>query len=781
MKLIIVESPSKAKTIEKYLGKEYKVEASGGHVRDLPEANFGVDIAKDFTPKYVINPSKKDTIKKLKEIKKKADFVYLATDPDREGEAISWHLAHILKMDTSELNRIEFHEITETAVKKAIEKPRQIDLKLVDAQQARRVLDRIVGYKLSPIICKRIRPKLSAGRVQSVALKLVVEREKDIRNFKPVEYWTISAYLFSEGNSKLVFKAQLANRDGKKFVPSTEDETNEVLNAVKASDWTVANLKKSVTKSHAPAPFTTSTMQQDAANKMSMSASITMRTAQQLYEGINIAGEGHVALVTYIRTDSTRISQDAYESAKEYIGNKFGEEYIPEKQNFYKNKNSSQDAHEAIRPISIDRTPASLSGKLDRNQSRLYKLIYERFLASQMVEAKYDSVSCEVKADRYGFKASGKTLLFKGFLSAYSSYKEDVADEDGENENISIPNIEKGEVLKLKDLKHEQKFTKPPARFSDASLIKLLEENGIGRPSTYATILTVLQKRQYTSKEGKYIMPTEVAFEVTDFLNEYFDSIVNTEFTAMVEAQFDKVEEGSVDWKQVMSDFYAPFNDKLLEVNKASIVQTEEVCPKCGQFLLQKLGRYGKYLDCPNEECDYKKSLEERESDEVCDKCGSKMIIKKGRYGEFLACTNYPDCSNMKSLKKVEETDEICDKCGSKMVVKTGRYGKFLACSNYPECKNIKSADKPVSKCPMCQKNVYLRKSKGGKIFYGCEGYPDCTFVSWDRPMDKKCPTCGEHLVEKVLKAGNTVKCSSKTCDYAEATIVKSEESDKSE
>ena len=767
MKLIIVESPSKAKTIEKYLGKDYKVEASGGHVRDLPEANFGVDIVKDFTPKYVINPTKKETIKKLKELKKKADFVYLATDPDREGEAISWHLAHILKMDTAEMNRIEFHEITETAVKKAIEKPRQIDLKLVDAQQARRVLDRIVGYKLSPIICKRIRPKLSAGRVQSVALKLVVQREKDIRDFKPVEYWTISAFLFSGGNDKLVFKAQLANRDGKKFVPSNKEETDEVLNAVSGCDWTVSKLKKSVTKSHAPAPFTTSTMQQDAANKMSMSASITMRTAQQLYEGINIAGEGHVALVTYIRTDSTRISQDAYFSAKDYIGKVIGDEFIPEKQNFYKNKNSSQDAHEAIRPVSIDRTPDSLSGKLDRNQSRLYKLIYERFLASQMIEAKFDSVSCEVSADRYGFKASGKTLLFKGFLAAYSSYKEE-GSEESENENISIPKIEQGEILKLKDLKNEQKFTKPPARFSDASLIKLLEENGIGRPSTYAATLSVLQKRQYTDKEGKYIVPTEVAFEVTDFLIEYFDSIINTEFTAMVEAQFDKVEEGSIDWKQVMAEFYAPFNEKLLAVNKAAIVQTDEVCPKCGQFLFQKVGRYGKYLDCPNEECEYKKSLEERESDQVCEKCNSKMLIKKGRYGEFLACSNYPECSNMKSLKKVEESDEVCDKCGNKMVVKTGRFGKFLACSNYPECKNIKSADKPVSKCPHCDKNVFLRRSKGGKIFYGCEGYPDCTFVSWDKPLDKKCPTCGEYLVEKALKTENTVKCSNKKCEYIE-------------
>lgn len=769
MKLIIVESPSKAKTIEKYLGKEYKVEASGGHVRDLPETTFGVDIKNDFEPKYVINPGKKETIKKLKEAKEKADEVYLATDPDREGEAISWHLAHILKMKTNEMNRIVFNEITENAVKKAIKAPRAIDLNLVDAQQARRVLDRIVGYKLSPIICRRIQPKLSAGRVQSVALRLVVEKEREIINFKPEEYWVISAYLFSDNDKKLIFRAQLANKKDKKFVPKNKNEADEVLSAVKNSDWVVSSIKKSVTKSHAPAPYTTSTLQQDSANKLGMSAQITMRVAQQLYEGINIAGEGHVALVTYIRTDSVRISDDAYNMAKDYIESKFGEDFLPQKRNFYKNKGAAQDAHEAIRPVSIDRTPESLNGKLDRNQIRVYKLIYERFLASQMSEAQYNSVNCEIKADIYGFKASGKTLLFKGYLSAYSSYKDEKEDSEEENDNILIPQISENEVLNLKELKPEQKFTKPPARFTDASLIKLLEENGIGRPSTYATILSVLLKRQYTTKEGKSIVPTQVAFDVSDFLVENFGSVVNTEFTANVEAKFDKVEEGEINWKQVMADFYVPFEESLEKVEGASAVQTEEKCPKCGTFLMQKVGRYGRYLDCPNEECDYKKSLEERESDEVCEKCGAKMLIKRGKYGEFLACSNYPECSNIRSLKKVEESDEICDKCGSKMVYKMGKYGKFLACSNYPTCKNIKSADKPVAKCPTCGKNVFVKKSKTGKIFYGCEGYPECKFVSWDLPLDKKCPKCDSYLVEKVERGGTKkIICSNKECDYNE-------------
>ncbi len=767
MKLIIVESPSKAKTIEKYLGRSYKVEASGGHVRDLPETTFGVDVAKNFEPKYVINQTKKETIKKLKAYKEKADEVLLATDPDREGEAISWHLAHILKMKVTDLNRIEFNEITETAVKKAIKNPRQIDINLVNAQQARRVLDRIVGYKLSPVICRRIQPKLSAGRVQSVALRLVVEREREIQNFKPVEYWTISAYLFKgEDKKQLVFKAQLHSRDGKKFVPQNETEANEVVNAVTKSEFKVTNLKKSVTKSHAPAPFTTSTLQQDAANKLSMPASITMRVAQQLYEGIEVAGEGHIALVTYIRTDSVRISSDAFDMAKEYIAEKYGEEYLPEKQNFYKNKSSSQDAHEAIRPVSVMRTPASLEGKLDRNQSRVYKLIYERFLASQMTEAKYDSVSAEITSDRYTFKASGKTLLFKGFLAAYSSYKEEKNEDD--EENVAVPPMEKGEVLNLKKIEPLQKFTKAPPRYTDASLIKLLEENGIGRPSTYATILSVLLKRQYTNKEGKFIVPTEVAFSVNDFLVENFDNIINTEFTADIESKFDEIEEKVIDLKQIMADFYTPFNDKLEELKAGETVVTEEKCPNCGEFLLQKLGRYGKYLTCPNKECGYKKSLEERMSDEKCDKCGAPMLIKKGRYGEYLACSNYPDCQNIKSLKKVEESDEICDKCGSKMVYKMGRYGKFLACSNYPECKNIKSASKPVAKCPECGKDVFARKSKTGKLFYGCSGYPDCKFVSWDLPTDKKCPTCDSYLVEKIEKGEKVIKCSNKECDYIE-------------
>ncbi len=776
MKLIIVESPHKAQTIQGFLKKGYKVLASNGHVRDLPENNFGVDLKDNFTPKYVVSAKAKDTIKKLKTATKEADFVYLATDPDREGEAISWHLAHILGVKTNELNRIEFHEITKNAVEKAIENPRTVDLKLVDAQQARRVLDRIVGYKLSPIICKKIQPKLSAGRVQSVALRLIVEREKEINAFKPQEYWTISAYLISDSDKKLVFKATLEKKNGKKFSPSNEQEALEVINSANSNPFIIKNVKRSVTKSHAPAPFTTSTLQQDCSNKLNLSSNITMRLAQNLYEGVELKKEGHIALVTYIRTDSVRVSSEAIDMARGYIAKNYGEEFLPEKPNFYKNKgNNSQDAHEAIRPIDISRTPQSLEGVLERNQLRVYKLIYERFLASQMNEAKYDSIVAEINSGDYTFKTTGKTLLFKGYLSAYTAYKDDSEKEQEKAESAKLPSLQDGEKLNLEKIEKEQKFTKPPARYTDATLIKILEDKGIGRPSTYATILETLKKRAYTVKEGKAIMPTEVAFSVTDFLIANFDNVINTDFTANIESKFDEIEEGTKIWQDVVGEFFQPFNEKLKIASTEVVVQTDIPCPNCGKMLLQREGRFGQYLACEDKTCNYKKSLNERESDEVCEKCGSKMIIKKGRYGEYLACSNYPDCQNIKSLKQkeTEETDEICEKCGSKMVVKNGRYGKFIACSNYPACKNIKSNKEPpkiVGKCPDCGGDLQEKKTRFGKVFYGCVNYPKCKFASWDKIVQGKvCPKCKKHLIEKVGKDGSTkIKCSSEECDYIE-------------
>lgn len=766
MKLIIVESPNKASTIERWLGKEYKVLASGGHIRDLPESSFGIDFDNNFAPKYVISPKKRETISRLKAAKEKADFVYLATDPDREGEAISWHLAHVLNLSDKENNRIEFNEITEKAIKSAIKSPRKIDLNLVDAQQARRVLDRIVGYTLSPIICKRIQPKLSAGRVQSVALKLVVDKEKEIKAFVPKEYWNICAKLYSNTNKKLIFKSSLYGTNGKKFVPSNKEETDSVLSTVSASPFIVKDIKKAVSKTHAPAPFTTSTMQQDAANKLNLSSSVTMKLAQNLYEGINLPGEGHVALITYIRTDSVRVSSEAVAMAKEHIISHFGSEYYPDKPNVYKTKKSAQDAHEAIRPISLSRTPQSLEGKLEKNQLRLYKLIYERFVASQMSEAQHNTVNVEIESSKYLFKANGKTLLFKGFLAAYSSYKEEESDDDGLS--AKIPELFVGEDLNLKDLSSEQKFTKPPLRYTDASLIKALEEDGIGRPSTYATILSVLLKREYTHKEGKYIVPTDVAFSVTDYLTDNFAPIMKESFTANVEKQLDEIEEGGIKWQAIVSDFYEPFSE-MVRKSKASFCElTDEKCPKCGAYLYKKQGKYGPYYECAEDGCGYKRSLSDIVTDKKCDKCGSPMVLKSSKFGKYYACSNYPACSNKLPFED-DVTDEICEKCGSPMLVKNGKFGKFLACSNYPTCKNTKPIEKPVAKCPKCGKDVYARKSKKGNLFYGCSGYPECDFVSWDLPLEKKCPVCGEYLVEKTDRAGKkAVKCSNKDCNYSE-------------
>ncbi len=766
MKLIIVESPNKASTIERWLGKEYKVLASGGHVRDLPESSFGIDFEKDFAPKYVIAPKKRETISRLKDAKAKAEYVYLATDPDREGEAISWHLAKVLGINEKENNRIEFNEITEKAIKEAIKTPRHIDLNLVDAQQARRVLDRIVGYTLSPIICKRIQPKLSAGRVQSVALKLVVDKEREIQAFVPKEYWNICAKLFANANNKLIFKASLYGKNGKKYVPANKEEADEVIRATSHAPFTVKDLKKAVTKTHAPAPFTTSTMQQDAANKLNLSSSVTMKLAQNLYEGINLPGEGHVALITYIRTDSVRVSQEAVAMAKSYIEHTYGEEYYPDKPNVYKTKKSAQDAHEAIRPISLARTPQSLEGKLDRNQLRLYKLIYERFVASQMAEAKHNSVNVEIASDAYTFKANGKTLLFKGFLAAYSSYKEEESDDEGTN--AKIPEMSIGETLNLKELTSEQKFTKPPLRYTDATLIKALEEDGIGRPSTYATILTVLLKREYTHKDGKFIVPTDVAFNVTDYLTEYFAPIMKESFTANVEKQLDEIEEGGIKWQEIVRDFYDPFSEMVRKSKSSFCELSDEKCPKCGAYLYKKIGKYGAYYECAEEGCGYKRSVTDVLTDKKCDKCGSPMLLKSGKFGKYYACSNYPACSNTMPFED-DVTDEVCEKCGSPMIIKNGKFGKFLACSNYPTCENTKPVEKPVAKCPKCGKDVYLKKSKKGNTFYGCSGYPECDFVSWDLPLEKKCPKCGEYLVEKTDRSGKkSIKCSNKDCNYSE-------------
>ena len=715
MKLIIVESPHKAKTIEKFLKGDYKVEASKGHVRDLPVNYMGISINNNFEPHYVITPEKKQDIKRLSQSAKKADQVFLATDPDREGEAISWHLSEVLELPAGAKNRIEFNEISENAVKNALANPRAIDKNLVDAQQARRVLDRIVGYSISPAASSRLNDSLSAGRVQSVALKMVVDREREISAFVPQEYWNLKCEVQPEGKSK--FKVLLVEKNGKKYKPSNKEESEIVENTLKNSNFKVASVKRSLIKSHAPAPFITSTLQQDGSIKLNLSAPQVMQIAQRLYEGVETP-RGNVALITYMRTDSVRISKEAQNSALEYIKKNYGQEYAPEKPNVYRSKKDAQDAHEAIRPIDVNKTPDSVKDILDEKHFKLYKLIYDRFVASQMAEAKYDSVSVDVSASEYGLKTSGKTLVFKGYTIVYDDTKKE---EDEESGNALLPNLVDGEGLKLLSLVKEQKFTKPPVRYTEASLIKSMEDKGIGRPSTYATIMAKLsdKKRAYVKKDKKYLVPNLVSYDLIDFLVKYFPDIMDITFTARMENALDDIGEGGKDWKKLISDFYFPFER---QVNKSKV------------------------------------------TDVLCEKCGAPMIINSGKYGNYYACSNYPNCQNIKPVneKSIIPTDKICPKCGAMMVEREGPFGKFLACSNYPKCKKTISLTESVGVCPDCGRPTKKMTSRGGKVFYGCSAYPECKFMSWDMPTGEKCPDCGSFLVS----ISNTIKCSNKKCKF---------------
>ena len=713
MQLIIVESPHKAKTIEKFLKGDFKVDASKGHVRDLPVNRMGIRIDKNFEPFYEISADKKADIKRLKEDAKKADKVYFATDPDREGEAISWHLAEVLELDVETANRIEFNEISEKAVRNAIANPRKIDMNLVDAQQARRVLDRLVGYSISPAASSRLNDNLSAGRVQSVALRMVVEREREIQEFKPQEYWNLKAEVLKPEEQP--FKVLLVEKKGKKYKPACEEEAKAVEEELKNSDFIVKNVKKSLVKSHAPAPFITSTLQQDGSIKLNITAPQVMQIAQRLYEGVETPN-GHLALITYMRTDSVRISADAQRDALAYIKDNYGEQYLPAKPNVYRSKKDAQDAHEAIRPIDIRKTPESLKNVLDKNQYRLYKLIYDRFVASQMSEALFDSVALEVQSGDYTLKTSGKTLTFKGYLAVYDDSKKE---EDEEGGNAMLPILNTGEKLLLKEIVKEQKFTKPPVRFTEASLIKNMEDKGIGRPSTYATIMAKLtdKKREYVRKEKKYLVPNPISYNLIDFLVKYFAEIMDVSFTARMENQLDDIGNGGKDWHKLIADFYKPFEKKLMN---------------------SKL------------------------TDRLCEKCGAPMIINSGKYGNYYACSNYPTCKNIVSAneKVAIPTDRICEKCGGIMVEREGKFGKFLACSNYPKCKNTISLSENAGVCPECGKPTKKMLSRGGKVFYGCSSYPNCKFMSWDLPTGEKCSRCGAYTV---VVDGKTV-CSNKKC-----------------
>ncbi|MCH5151136.1 MAG: type I DNA topoisomerase [Clostridiales bacterium] len=731
MKLVIVESPAKAKTIGKYLGPDYRVDASRGHIWDLPDKEMGIDFNNNYEPSLTARkPEQQETIERLKKAVAKADQVYLATDPDREGEAISYHLQCALGLNPNEKNRIMFNEISKKAVNEAIQNPNYINKGLVDAQQARRVLDRLVGYTLSPVLCKKITGKLSAGRVQSAALRILVDREKEILKFKPEEFWHVSA-LLEKPKQKPQFKATLAEKDGKKLKLKNKEQCDEALQTLNANEYIVSAVKKSVTQTRPQPPFTTSTMQQDAVNKLRMSSNVVMSVAQQLYEGFDIAEMGHVALVTYIRTDSVRVSTDAVFAARRYIEGKYGKEYVPEKPNFYATKKQAQDAHEAIRPINLELTPESIKDKVQRNQYLLYKLIYERFLASQAMPATYNSVSVGVKCGNYTLSATGKTLVFDGYLAIYGEVK---SKDNDDEENAVLPQLEVGDKLKLIKLNSEQRFTKPPARYTEASIIKAMEEKGIGRPSTYATIMQTLYKREYVKKDGKALAPSNLGIQVTDYLEKYFAEVVDVQFTAEMEDRLDAIEDNGEPWYKVVDSFYKPMQKEV------------------------DVAMHG-----------HKISLQDEPSDVVCDKCGSPMVIRQGKYGKYLACSNYPACSNIKSLKEKtppKETDVVCEICGGKMLEREGKFGKYLSCSNYPQCKNTKPIVETVAKCPKCGKDVVKRVSKRGIAFYGCTGYPDCDFVSWDVPTGKLCPTCGAHLVYKTSRGKKVIRCSNKECDY---------------
>ena len=734
MDLIIVESPSKAKTISKYLKGKYKVDASAGHIRDLPVHSLGVDIKNDFQPRYVNSEGKEELIRRLQDETKKADRVYLATDPDREGEAISWHLQTVLGLDEKAKNRIEFNEVSQKAVEKALTQPRTINYNLVDAQQARRVLDRLVGYKLSTLLNHKIEndgggKTLSGGRVQSVALRLIVEREREIEAFVPKEYWNISALLSDKEKKHAPFKAALEKKNGKKYKPASKEETDGVLAALKAGVFTVAAMKKSVVKSHAPAPFTTSSMQQEASNKLGLTAPETMSLAQHLYEGIGTENGDHIAFITYMRTDSVRISSDAQQSALAYIRTAYGDAYAPEKPNFYSTKKDAQDAHEAVRPIDVSMTPEKAKTLLDKKHYSLYKLIYERFLASQMAEAKYDSTQMEIDNSGYTFKASGKIMLFPGYTAVYRETEAKKDDDEAESAEL-LPDLKQGEEVLCEKITTEQKFTKPPLRYTDASLVKAMEEKGIGRPSTYATIIAKLNQK-YVKKEGKYMKPVPVSYAVSDMLVKCFPDVMDVGFTADMETKLDKIEEGGQRWQNVIADFYPDFEKNL-----------------------KNASTYGDEV-----------------TDIKCEKCGRPMIRRTGKYGKYLACSGYPECHNIVSEGEQEISAVPCPKCGENMVVKTGKFGKFLACPNYPDCKTTlpypeeNGSPKFYGICPECGSPMAQKKTKKGKIFYGCSVYPDCKFLSWDIPTGKKCPKCGSAIVQT---ARGYIRCSNKDCDYKE-------------
>lgn len=826
-KLVIVESPAKAKTIEKYLGPGYRVRASMGHVRDLPKSKLGVDMEHDFAPAYEISEGKHKVIKELQAAVKTASEIYLATDPDREGEAIAWHVREALKVPKSKpVHRVTFQEITKSAVKEAISHPRPLDQHLIDAQQARRVLDRLVGYRLSPLLWNKVRRGLSAGRVQSVAVRLVVEREREIEQFKPQEYWTIEADLAKLTGKEQKFRAILIERAGKKlgkFAIENQEAADQIRQELDGAAYAVRAITRKDKKRTPAPPFTTSTLQQEAARKLGMSAKNTMRIAQQLYEGVDIGGsEGTVGLITYMRTDSLNVSREAQVEARALVAERYGAEYVPERPNMYKTKaKGAQEAHEAIRPTSSRRLPEQVRAALTRDQFRLYDLVWKRFIASQMAPAIFDASTVDIGAGRevranlgrdavvpFLFRATGSVLRFPGFLAVYNVSLDE--GEDDEDKESLLPPLNEGELLRLLSLLGLQHFTQPPPRFTEASLVKELEQLGIGRPSTYAPTISTIVEREYVQAAEKKLVPTMLGKLVNDLLVEHFKEIVDVNFTSQMEQQFDDIAEGERPWVPVIRDFNQRFEATLevagreMKSIKGEGLATMLACPDCGAPLQVRLGKRGEFLACSRHpECSFTSDLTRDsngqvqlatqpeltiEGDQICEKCGRPMVVKKSKFGSFLACTGYPDCKNTRDLRATAEgtlavaevvTEHMCDKCGKPMAQKRGRFGPFLGCTGYPECKNVvkldrngqpKAAPEATDQvCPNCGKSMVRKQGRYGP-FLSCSGYPGCkTIVRLDRdeqpraasePTGENCPNCGKPMVLKQGRYGPFLSCS---------------------
>jgi DNA topoisomerase I len=799
--LVVVESPAKAKTINKYLGRDYKVVASMGHIRDLPKSKLGVEIDNDFAEEYESIPSRKKVIKDLKDAAKDATEIYVATDPDREGEAIGWHLARELGGKKRKIQRLMFNEITKKAVQDALKHPRTIDEKMVDAQRARRVLDRLVGYKISPILWDKVRRGLSAGRVQSVALRLVCDREAEIEKFVPEEYWHVFARL--AGAQPPEFEAKLLKKGGENIKVANEAESKAVLADLERAEWRVASVQVKERKRHPAPPFITSKLQQTARFPVKK----TMMLAQQLYEGVELPGlgaDGPVGLITYMRTDSVRVADEALAAVRDHVTTAFGADYLPERPNVYKSKADAQDAHEAIRPTSMQYDPETVKPYLTPDQYSLYRLIWNRFVASQMTPATFDETTVDAAANDYVFRVKGTVPKFAGWMATYGltpgepAEKEPAAPGDGDDDAASgvLPPLAEGDRLELKALRPEQKFTQPPPRFTEATLVKELEENGIGRPSTYAAIIGVLQDRSYVNKiEGKF-KPTALGRIITDMLTKSFHDILDVEYTRNLEDDLDKIEQGKTDRVHTLTEFYKKFNKDLTRAGKEMQnlkegIKTDEVCDRCGSPMVIKVGKFGPFVACSAyPECTNTRELEQNEPEaetgeeeiEPCENCGRPMVVKRGRFGQFLACSGYPECKTTRKLiatkqgglraaKPDQILEERCPRCGNNLVIKQGRFGEFTACTSYPTCRYIKHKTTGV-KCPKDADKggeIVERKSKRGKLFFGCSNYPDCDFVSWNRPVAEPCPKCGApFLVEKVTKKhGRQLLCQNEECDYS--------------